>query len=276
MLHMRHLNTIRAAAAAALMLCLATTVTAQVMPAGVAQTYTLGPLDQIEVNVANFPELTTKTRINEDNSVILPLIGRFTIGGLTTEAAVQAIEARYKAGGYINAPSVRIEVAEYQSRKISVLGQVTMQGLIPLDRPYSVAEILARAGGLTGEAGDEAFLVRPTAGGTQRTRIDLTQIASGQGVGATMMVGAGDVLFVPKAPTFSVIGAVNKAGVYRLTNGMTVQQALATAGDIARIGTRSRLKIRRRSPDGVLSIVKAGADDAVLAGDVIVVRERVF
>ena len=32
------------------------------------------------------------------------------------------------------------------------------------------------------------------------------------------------------------------AGTYRLVPGMTVQQALAAAGDIARIGTRSRLK----------------------------------
>lgn len=276
MLPMRHF-TITRVALTGLMLALASVATSQVMPPAAAQTYTLGPLDQIEVNVANFPELTTKTRINEDNSVILPLIGRITIGGLTTEAAVQDIEMRYKAGGFINSPTVRIEVAEYQSRKISVLGQVTMQGLIPLDRPYSVAEILARAGGLTGEAGDEAFLVRPTAGGgNQRTRIDLAQIAAGQGSGATMMVGAGDVLFVPKAPTFSVIGAVNKAGVYRLTSGMTVQQALATAGDIARIGTRSRLKIRRKSPDGVLSVLQVHADDAVQPGDVIVVRERVF
>lgn len=275
MLLLRHFHGVRAALAGVAMLAGIGAAVAQTAPVATIPAYTLGALDQIEVYVANLPELTTKTRINEDNSVILPLIGRLVIGGLTTDAAVRDIEARYRAGGYINAPSVRIEVAEYQSRKVSVLGQVTTQGLIPLDRSYSFAEILARAGGLTGDAADEAFLVRPTTGGgNQRTRVDLTQIATGQG--ATLVVKAGDVIFVPKAPTFSVIGAVNKAGVYRLSYGMTVQQALATAGDVARIGRRSGFKIRRKGSDGVAVVVQVKAEDAVQADDVIVVRERIF
>lgn len=238
--------------------------------------YTLGALDQIEMNVTSLPELTTRTRIGEDNSVVLPLIGRVVIGGLPIDAAAREIAVRYRAGGYVNDPNVRLEVIEYQSRKISVLGQVTNQGLIALDRPYSVAEVLARAGGLNGDAADEAFVVRAVAGGNQRFPIDLTRIASGEGGGAEMLVKAGDVVFVPKAPTFSVIGAVNKAGVYRLTAGMTVQQALATAGDVARIGTRSGIKIRRRGANGEPGVVQVGNDDAVKPGDVIVVRERIF
>ncbi len=259
-----------------LLLLLLTAGAAAAQAPAAMPSYTLGALDQIELNVAGLPELTTRTRIGEDFGVTLPLVGRVVIGGMSIDAAAREIATRYKAGGYVNDPLVRIEVLEYQSRKVSVLGQVTTQGLIPLDRPYSVAEVLARAGGLNGDAADEAFLVRPVAGGNQRYPIDLTRIASGEGGGAEMTVQAGDVIFVPRAPTFSVIGAVNKAGVYRLTAGMTVQQALATAGDVARIGTRSGLKIRRKGSGGVAQVLQVRNDDAVKADDVIVVRERIF
>jgi polysaccharide export outer membrane protein len=244
--------------------------------------YVLGPLDQIEVNIANFTDLTTRTRIDTDNSVVLPLIGRVTIGGMSTAAAATVIEQRYREGGFINAPSARVEIVEYQSRKVSVLGQVNTQGMIPLDRAYSVAEILARAGGLAPDAADTAVIIRPVAGGTdERIPVDLTQLVTANATqasagGASLRVLPGDTIFVPRAATFSVVGAVNHAGVYRLVAGMTVQQALATAGDIARVGTRSGLKIRRAKPGGAPELIPAGLDDPVESGDVIVVRERVF
>ena len=242
--------------------------------AAVPEDYVLGPLDQVEMNVANFPDLTTKTRISPAGHVVLPLIGEIDIGGRTPAAAAAEIEARYRAGGFVNAPSVRLEITEYQSRKASVLGQVVTQGLVVLDRPYTVAELIARAGGLSADAGETARLVHQRAsGGPETIVIDLAEIG---GAGALALVQPGDVVFVPRAPTISVVGAVNHAGVYRMTPGMTVQQALATAGDVARIGTRGGIKVRRAAALGATSLVAVGLDDRLMPGDVVVVRERVF
>ncbi len=242
--------------------------------AAVPEDYVLGPLDQIEMNVTNFPELTTKTRISPAGHVVLPLIGEIDIGGKTPAAAAAEIEGRYRAGGFVNTPSVRLEITEYQSRKASVLGQVVTQGLVVLDRPYTVAELIARAGGLAPEAGETASLVHQRAGGGPETvMIDLSQIG---GAGALSLVQPGDVVFVPRAPTISVVGAVNHAGVYRMTPGMTVQQALATAGDVARIGAKRGVKVRRTTASGATSLVAVSLDDRLLPGDVIVVRERLF
>ncbi len=244
-------------------------------PAAAApEDYVLGPLDQIEMNVANFPDLTTKTRISTSGRVVLPLIGEVEVGGQTPAAAALDIERRYKAGGYVNAPSVRLEILDYQSRKASVLGQVGTQGLIVLDRPYTVAELIARAGGLNPDAGDIATLTRQRPGGGPETlSIDLTEIG---GAGALTPIKPGDVVYVARAATVSVVGAVNKPGVFRLTAGMTVQQALATAGDVARIGSRSGLKIRRSVARGATTTIPAGLDDRVQPGDVVIVRERLF
>ena len=255
-------------------LIFAATMLATATFAAVPEDYVLGPLDQIEMNVANFPELTTRTRISPAGKVVLPLIGEIDVGGRTPAAAAADIERRYRAGGFVNAPSVRLEITEYQSRKASVLGQVATQGLIVLDRSYTVAELIARAGGLSADAGDTASLVRQQPGsGPQTLTIDLSQIG---GAGALTPVQPGDVVFVPRAPTISVVGAVNHAGVYRMTPGMTVQQALATAGDVARIGARRGLRVRRTAPGGVTTLVPVGLDDVLKSGDVVVVKERLF
>ena len=242
--------------------------------AQVPDDYVLGPLDQIEMNVANFPDLLTRTRIAPNGTVVLPLIGEVPVGGKTPAAAAAEIERRYRAGGFVNAPSVRLEITEYQSRKASVLGQVVTQGLIVLDRPYTVAELIARAGGLSPDAGDTANLVRqrPDGSGADTVAIDLAQIG---GSGATTVARPGDVIFVPRAPTVSVVGAVNHPGVYRMTPGMTVQQALATAGDVARIGTKRGLKVRR-TVAGATSVIPVSLDERLQAGDVLVIRERLF
>lgn len=247
-------------------------------PAGAAEPYRLGPNDQIEVNIANYPDLKTVTRVAADGTIILPLVGAVPVVGLGPPDAANAIAARYVNGGFIKLPTVRVEVLDYQSRKASVLGQVNAQGLVVLDRSYSVAEIIAKAGGLGPEAADTAVIVRQKPDGqSERVSVNLGEQIAAAGGAALTEVRAGDVVFVPKMPTFSVIGAVSKPGTYPLMAGMTVQQALAVAGDITRIGTRSGLKVRRAgATGGTAQTLVVTADDPVRPGDVITVRERLF
>ncbi len=247
-------------------------------PAERAEAVVLGPLDQIEVNIDNYPTLKTITRVGADGAVILPLIDRVRIAGMTPADAANEIETRYVNGGFIKLPTVRLEIIDYQSRKVSVLGSVNNQGLIALDRTYSFAEIIARAGGLSNDAGSTAVVTRQKpGGGSERITVDIGQIAVASDARVLEPVRAGDVVFVPKAPTISVVGAVNHAGTYPLVPGMTVDQALAAAGDISSFGTRSRLRIRRAVPaGGPVTVIETGPDAALQPGDILVVRERLL
>lgn len=238
--------------------------------------YQLGPLDQIEVNVASFPDLRTVTRIGADGAATLPLVGPVKVAGLTSGSAAEAIARAYAAGGYVKAPSVRVDIIQYESRKASVLGQVVRQGMVALDRSYTVAELIAAAGGFAPDAAEAAVITRRAAdGGSERIDVDLGQF--GNGAGAMTVIEPGDIVFVPRTPTFSIIGQVARPGNYRLTSGMSVQQALATAGDITRFGTLSGLKVRRQLPGAAsTSLVPVELDDSILPGDVLIVRERLF
>jgi polysaccharide export outer membrane protein len=86
----------------------------------------------------------------------------------------------------------------------------------------------------------------------------------------------GDVIFVQRAPVFYIYGEVQRAGSYRLEQGMTVMQALSVGGGMTPRGTDRGLKIRRRGSDGALRAIDARLTDLVQADDVVYVRESWF
>jgi polysaccharide export outer membrane protein len=237
--------------------------------------YVLGAGDMIEVSLVSQQGETTKTRINADNTVVLPLIGRVLIGGKSLIDAQSFVEQSYRDGKFLNNPIVRIDVVGYESQKVSVLGQVFNQGLLPLDRPYAITEIIARAGGLTAEAGDTISMVRRNPNG-QPSRQDLDMVAILSGEVAAPLVQPGDVIFVPRAATVSVVGAVSRAGVFKISRGLTIQQAVALAGDVTRVGALDSLRVRRLGSDGTRSLISVALDGAVQDGDVIIIKERLF
>ncbi len=239
-----------------------------------ANSYVLGSGDQIEIILLDQADPSTKVRIDEDNSVVLPLIGRTIVGGLSVSDARQLIQDLYIAGKYFIKPIVRLDVLAYESQKVSILGAVGNQALLPLDRRYSLTEIIARAGGLTPDAGDTAIILHKN-NTASRQIVDLMALLDGSGTAPTIL--AGDTIIIPKAATIAVVGAVARAGVFRLTRNMTVLQAIAAAGDITRMGSMSDIKVRRSQTGvGTRQLISIDLDDKLIDGDVIVIKERLF
>ena len=156
----------------------AAAMTAAVPPPSTASSgYQLGPNDELKISVFGQPDLSTTTRIKEDGTVVLALVGPLTAKGKTTSQLAQDIEAGYASGGYLTKPSVSVEVSNYVSRFVTVLGNVPQAGNYPLDRDYTVASMLAKAGGSTKD-GANAVILTP-ADGSGPVRISLADMAAG-------------------------------------------------------------------------------------------------
>src|SRR3546814_20540177 len=106
--------------------------------APVAQTasagYQLGPNDELKISVFGQPDLSTTTRIKEDGTVLLALVGPVSAKGKTTTQLAQDIAAGYASGGYLTKPSVSVEVSHSLSRFVPVLGTGPDAGNYPPDR----------------------------------------------------------------------------------------------------------------------------------------------
>jgi polysaccharide export outer membrane protein len=227
--------------------------------------YILGPNDEVEVRIFGQPDMTVKTRIKADGTVNLALLGPVKALGKNTSQLSAEIAAAYQAQGYLVNPSVNVEVTTFISKTVTVLGDVPNSGNYPLDRPYSVASMVALAGGVK-DTGANAVILTP-ADGSAPVRISLNDLSGA----ATRTLQPGDVLFVPPAERVYVYGQVNKPGAYKFQPGMTYRQAMAQAGGPT-LAASSRIEVRR---DGK-KVEDLSLDDQLQPEDVLVIKEKLF
>ena len=154
----------------------------------------LGVDDVFEVRVHGEPDLTGAFRVAADGSIDFPFVGRFQVLGLRS-GDVQRLIAGELRDGYLKNPQVSVMVTEWNSRKISVLGQVKSPGPITYFPSMTIVDAIAAAGGFTGLANKNAVTVRREAKGAVRTRTyPVADISAGRSPNAPVVPG--DVLVV--------------------------------------------------------------------------------
>ena len=137
---------------------------------------------------------------------------------------------------------------------VEVQGQVQVPGKLFIRGNISVAEALARAGGLTAEAALGA-LVKVSRDGTI-SEFSVTEqfwksTANGKATietGQALLLFDGDVLFVPnafKVEPIYVIGYVRNPGAHRVREPLTLAQAIALAGGFEEAADRKSVTIHR-------------------------------
>jgi polysaccharide export outer membrane protein len=259
---------------------------AQTTAAGAEPDYRVGPQDVLLVTVFDEPALTGKYTVDADGTFTFPLIGRIEAGGLALRAIQEALTIRL-ADGYIKKPQVRIEVEQYRSQSVFVIGEVRNPGKYPLSGRMTLIEALAQAGSTTAAASHEVLVIHAAgdrqgdapllpdrASSADTVRVSIPDLQSGK-LSQNVVLGDGDTIFVPKAETFFVTGYVKTPGSYVLQQGMTVLQALSLAGGVSERGSTKRLKVIR-VVDARKKEVSVELTDPVRAGDTIVVPQRFF
>ena len=235
--------------------------------------YLLGPGDLVRMTVYEHPDLTLETLVSEAGNIRVPMIGEVHAGGNTVAATEDLIAKRLIVGAFIKNPTVFLVVTEYRSQQITMLGHVQKPGKYPLQVQSRVLDMVAMAGGVSATGADAAVLVRKD--GT-RVDVDFTSLMEAPDQAANVLVHNGDTVFVKRAPTFYIHGEVQRPGAYRIEHGMTVMQALTTAGGLSARGTRRGMTIMHPAKNGEAAKTTANLDQLVRPDDVIYVKESLF
>ncbi len=124
--------------------------------------YVIGRGDLLAVEVFDVPELTRDVRVSQTGSIGIPLVPlRLQVTGLTEIQAQQKIAEVLEANGLISRPQVTVSVKEKKSKPITVVGAVSHPMVYEADRPVTILEVLAEAGGIATDAGDSVIVTRP-------------------------------------------------------------------------------------------------------------------
>lgn len=239
--------------------------------------YLLGPGDVVKITVYEHPDLTTITRMSEAGSVTFPLLGEVVIGGLNPKAAEAKLAELLQARGFFKNPQVGLNIEQYGSQRISVLGQVNHPGKYAVDKPTgTVVDLLALAGGLNPTAADTITVIKQEHGKREKHDIDLVALFQRGDMTQNVAVANGDIIFVPRMPMYYIYGEVRTPGTYRLEQNMTVMQAISVGGGLTPRGTERGVTIKRRSDDGAVKTLKVQLSDLLQPADVVYVQESLF
>ncbi len=123
--------------------------------------YIIGKGDVIGVEVYDVPELTRELRVSQTGTVGMPLVPvRLYVVGLTEMQAQQKISEILAANGLVTHPQVMVSVKEKRSKPITIVGAVAHPMVYQADRPTTLVQVLAEAGGISPDAGDTVIVTR--------------------------------------------------------------------------------------------------------------------
>jgi polysaccharide biosynthesis/export protein len=251
-------------------------------------TYRVGPRDLLDIRVYEDAKLNGERRVSEGGVINLPLLGDVAVGSKTPAEISQTLK-KLLEDRYMQKASVDVQVLEFRSRPISVIGAVKQPGNLGFSGRWTLIEALTAAGGLAENHGGVIHVLRRADNGlSDQVTIDLDDLMLRADPKVNIPIFANDLINVPGTVEVTVycLGEVEHPGAlaFKSNERITLLAAIAHAGGLTDRAS-SRILIKRAGrTDGPQELtvdykkILAGKEpDAELRqGDVIVIKESFF
>jgi polysaccharide export outer membrane protein len=160
------------------------------------------PNDKLTIDVYKNPDLTRQVTVQPDGLISISLVQSIQAAGLTPAQLKVELEKRLKE--YLEVPTVTVIIDAIQSYRVYVTGKVQKPGVITSERPLTVLQALALAGGLLEYSKkDQIAIVRtisPQVGRGQQDikfPFDYDKVYDGTKQAQNIFLISGDVVNVP-------------------------------------------------------------------------------
>ena len=246
-----------------------------------ARTDVVSPGTVLKITVYGHDDMTSQVQVADDGTVVLPLIGKVQVNGITIPQVTAKITAEL-ADGYFNKPQVNVFVQNFRSRKVTVLGQVNKPGLQEFSGQTTLLEMISAAGGLAADAGDTVSIKRIVNNKEKVIEIDLTSLVAGGDLSQNIFVQENDSIYVSKSGMCFITGQVAKPGSYPCGSNTTVLKLVSLAGGFTGKANKSGVSIERivenkeTKAKEKRTFKKVDLDTKLVADDQLVVPESFF
>ena len=192
--------------------------------------YILGPADSISINLTDTDDLDNTYLIDQEGMIDLPFIGKVKLDGLTLNEAQNILMDVIK--GFYKNPDLQINIEEFNSSKVYIVGAVRNQKTINLDqKPIKLIEAAIEANFNPSAAdklyGTKGFLRRDN----EVYKINLSNAFSGLDEKENFYLKKNDVIFIDRnSEAIHVFGEVSKPGVYFPNLEYSLTELISTSG----------------------------------------------
>ncbi len=192
--------------------------------------YILGPADSISINLTDTDDLDNSYLIDQEGMIDLPFIGKVKLDGLTLNEAQNILMDVIK--DFYKNPDLQINIEEFNSSKVYIVGAVRNQKTINLDqKPIKLIEAAIEANFNPSAAdklyGTKGFLRRDN----EVYKINLKNAFSGIDEKENFYLKKNDVIFIDRnSDAIHVFGEVSKPGVYFPNLGYSLTELISTSG----------------------------------------------
>ncbi len=155
------------------------------------KTYVIGPEDILYIRVFHETELTGPVGVRPDGKITMSLIGDMQAGGLTPERF--SAQLKQALSTYINNPDVTVSVAQVNSKRYTIAGEVMRPGPFPLVVATKVFDALSMAGFRDFANPKKVIIIR----GDKRIKFNYKDVLHGKHLETNIFLEPGDTIIVP-------------------------------------------------------------------------------
>ena len=214
--------------------------------------FTLGPGDQIEVELLGKPISRNILTVGPDGKLYFDLLPGLDVWGLTIAETKALLQKEMEK--YVSTPEVAVSLKAVNSKYIWMLGKVTRPGLYSTTAPMTLLEAMSVAGGTTKATSQTttvdladlryAFVIR----NGQSLPVDFQRLLEGD-TSQNIYLKADDFVYVPSSAAREIylFGAVRTPRPMPLSEQPTLVAAIAAGGGPVRDAFLSQVAIVRGS-----------------------------
>ena len=213
--------------------------------------YTLGPGDELIIDIWGAAENTYQLTISPEGSVSIPNLGPVFVQGLTIEEASNRLLAKLGTiysglSGTNKNTFAQINLGNLRSIQVSIVGQVHSPGTYTLSSFASVFNALYAAGGPNDRGTYRS--VKVIRDGQIFREVDLYDFLVSGDVRSNITLQDQDIIKVdPYVNRITVTGEAKRTGFFETLEGETFQDLLAFSGGFNEFAYTKRITVERNT-----------------------------
>lgn len=206
------------------------------------QSYTVGPGDQVIVDIYGASQRTVSETVSPDGTVTIPGYGPIQLSGLSVAAANAKL--RSTLGSRYSSSRINMTVGQTRSILVNVMGEVKVPGTYTLSAFASVFHALYMAGGIN-ELGTLRN-IKVFRGGRQISTVDIYDYILNGRLTGNVRLQEGDVIIVgPYDALVEITGSIKRPMYYEMRKSESVSTLLKYAGGFTGNAYKKSVRLMR-------------------------------